>query len=109
VQLTTDISAVITALADPTRRAVFEAIVEAGEISAGALARNATVSQSAVSQHLRTLREAKLVCERRAGKFIHYRANPDGLAPIIDWLAIYGVFWRGRLENLQKLLREIDP
>lgn len=105
----TDISVVMRALADPTRRSVFEGVVAAGEITAGALARRATVSQPAVSQHLRALKEAKLVCERREGKHIHYRADPRGLAPMVDWLAFYGAFWLEPLEKLQALLKEIDP
>ncbi|MGH6835192.1 MAG: ArsR/SmtB family transcription factor [Methylocella sp.] len=102
----TDITNVMRTLADPTRRAVFEHIIEAGEITAGALAQNATVSQPAVSQHLRALREAKLVSERHEGKHVHYRANPRGLAPMVDWLSFYGVFWRERFAKLEKLLKE---
>src|SRR5450759_2229708 len=75
-----DITTVMRTLADPTRRAVFERIVEAGEITAGALAQNATVSQPAISQHLRALRETKLVSERREGKHVHYRADPSWLS-----------------------------
>jgi|ERR1019366_2218767 DNA-binding transcriptional ArsR family regulator len=103
-----DITTVMRTLADPTRRAVFERIVEAGEITAGALAQNATVSQPAISQHLRALRETKLVSERREGKHVHYRADPRGLAPIVDWLSFYGAFWRERFAELEKLLKEID-
>ena len=100
---------VMRALADPTRRAVFERIVEAGEIAAGALARNAKVSQPAVSQHLRTLREAGLVSERRDGRHVNYKADPRGLTPMVDWLAFYGGFWRERFAKLEKLLKEVDP
>jgi DNA-binding transcriptional ArsR family regulator len=84
------IAPVMRALADPTRRSLFERIAKAGEIPAGALAQGATVSQPAISQHLRALREAKLVSERRAGKHIHYRAEPAGLAPMVDWISFYG-------------------
>jgi DNA-binding transcriptional ArsR family regulator len=103
-----DMTNVMRTLADPTRRAVFEHIVEAGEVTAGALVQNAAVSQPAVSQHLRALREAKLVFERREGKHVHYRANPRGLAPMVDWLSVYGEFWRERFANLERLLKEID-
>lgn len=103
------INPVMRALADPTRRSLFESIVKAGEITAGALAQGAIVSQPAISQHLRALREANLVSERRAGKHIHYRAEPAGLAPIVEWLSCYGEFWRERFGNLQRLLKEIDP
>jgi DNA-binding transcriptional ArsR family regulator len=103
-----DVDTVMRTLADPTRRAVFEQIVTAGEITAGALTRGAKVSQPAVSQHLRALRLAALVIERREGRNIHYRARPQGLAPLVDWLGIYGAFWRERFANLKVLLKEID-
>jgi DNA-binding transcriptional ArsR family regulator len=61
-----------------------------------------------VSQHLRALRAADLVAERREGRNVHYRAQPRGLAPLVDWLGIYGTFWRERFANLETLLREID-
>jgi DNA-binding transcriptional ArsR family regulator len=109
VDVATATTEVLRALADPTRRAVYEQIVQAGEIAAGALARNAKVSQPAVSQHLRTLREAGLVLERRDGRHINYRPDPRGLAPMVDWLAVYGAFWRERFANLEKLLKELDP
>jgi DNA-binding transcriptional ArsR family regulator len=109
MQNASDVTQLMRMLADPTRRAVFERIVEAGEITAGGLAQAATVSQPAVSQHLRALREAKLVVHRRDGRHIHYRAAPRGLAPMADWLSFYGVFWRERFTKLEKLLKEIDP
>ena len=104
----TDIVVVMRTLADPTRRAIYERIVAAGEIGTGALTRGAAISQPAVSQHLRALREADLVMERREGRNVHYRAQPRGLAPLVDWLGIYGAFWRERFANLETLLREID-
>jgi DNA-binding transcriptional ArsR family regulator len=66
------------------------------------------VSQPAVSQHLRALREAGLVSERRQGRHIHYRVAPKGLVPLIDWLGHYQTFWRERFENLEQLLKEIE-
>src|SRR5262245_40362992 len=103
-----DIAVVMRTLADPTRRAVFEHIVTAGEATVGVLTRATTVSQPAVSQHLRALRDAGLVAERREGRNVHYRAEAHGLAPLVDWLGIYGVFWRERFANLRQLLQEID-
>jgi DNA-binding transcriptional ArsR family regulator len=104
-----DLDAIMRTLADPTRRAVFEKIVAGGEVPAGALARRADVSQPAISQHLRALRENGLVARRRDGRKLYYRPEPDALAPIVDWLETYGVFWRERFARLQKLLQEIDP
>jgi DNA-binding transcriptional ArsR family regulator len=100
------LTAVMKTLADPTRRAVFERIAAEGEVAATGLVRGSKVSQPAISQHLRALRDAGLVSERRDGRHIHYRITPQGLAPLIDWLGHYRAFWRERFENLEKLLKE---
>jgi DNA-binding transcriptional ArsR family regulator len=104
----TDIAVVMRVLADPTRRAVFEQIVEAGELTVGALTERNEVSQPAISQHVRALKEAGLLGERRDGRLIHYRCEPRGLSPLVDWLGYYGVFWRERFANLRTVLKEID-
>ena len=103
------VSAVMRALADPTRRAVFEQIVGADEITVVELTRGSGVTQGAISQHLKTLRQAGLVAERPEGRNVYYRAEPEGLAPLVDWMSHYGVFWRERFANLRALLKEIDP
>lgn len=103
------IDTVMRTLADPTRRAVFERIVKAKEITVVELTRGSGVTQSAISQHLRTLRQAGLIADRPEGRNVHYRADPKGLAPLVDWMALYGVFWRERFANLRELLKEIDP
>ena len=105
---TTTIDAVMRSLADPTRRAVFERIVRSDEITVVELTRGSRVTQSAISQHLRSLKEAGLIAERPQGRNVHYRAKPEGLAPLVDWLGHYGVFWRDRFTNLRTLLKEID-
>jgi DNA-binding transcriptional ArsR family regulator len=103
---TAQLTAVMKTLADPTRRAVFERIAREGEIAATDLVRGTRVSQPAVSQHLRALRKARLVAERRDGRHVLYRVTPNGLAPLVDWLGHYQAFWRERFENLEKLLKE---
>jgi len=100
------LTTVMKTLADPTRRAVFERIAREGEVAATGLVRGSRVSQPAVSQHLRALREAGLVTERRDGRQINYRIAPNGLAPLIDWLGHYQAFWHERFANLEKLLKE---
>jgi DNA-binding transcriptional ArsR family regulator len=105
---TSRLTSVMKTLADPTRRAVFERIARDGEVAATGLVRGAKVSQPAVSQHLRALRGAGLVSERRDGRHILYRATPSGLAPLIDWLGHYQTFWRERFENLEQLLKESE-
>ena len=103
------IDAVMHALADPTRRAVFERIVRSDEITVVELTRGSGVTQGAISQHLRSLKQAGLVRERPEGRNVYYRAQPEGLGPLVDWMSHYGVFWRERFANLRTLLKEIDP
>jgi DNA-binding transcriptional ArsR family regulator len=103
------VDAVMRTLADPTRRAVFERIVKSREITVAELTRGSGVTQSAISQHLRSLKQAGLIADRPQGRNVHYRADPKGLAPLVDWMAFYSVFWDERLANLRKLLKEIDP
>jgi DNA-binding transcriptional ArsR family regulator len=71
----------LVALADPTRRAVYERLRQ-GPQTVGALARLVRVSQPGVSQHLRVLRRAGLVTHRRDGTRRYYRASRDGLAEL---------------------------
>src|SRR5260221_4973699 len=78
------INAVMRVLADPTRRAVFEQIVEAGELTVGALTERNDVSQPAISQHVRALREAGLLGGRRGGPLLYYCCQPRGGHPPVD-------------------------
>ena len=103
------IDAVLRTLADPTRRAVFERVVASDEITVVELTRGSGVTQGAISQHLKQLRQAGLVAERPEGRNVFYRAAPGGLAPLADWMNHYAVFWRERLDSLRALLEEIDP
>src|SRR5258707_8904382 len=106
---TAAINAVMRTLAAPTRGAVFERVVGADEITVVELTRGSGVTQGAISQHLKSLKQAGLVAERPAGRHVFYRAEPKGLSPLIDWMSHYGVFWRDRFANLRTLLKEIDP
>src|ERR1044071_2486178 len=102
------VSTVMRALADPTRRAVFERVARAREITVVELTRGSGVTQGAISQHLKSLKQAGLVAERPAGRNVFYRAEPEGLGPLVDWMSHYGIFWRERFANLRNLLRKID-
>src|ERR1700676_4520269 len=106
---TAAVDAVIRTLADPTRRAVFERIASSDEITVVELTRGSGVTQGAISQHLKSLKRAGLVAERPEGRNVYYRARPEGLAPLVDWMDHYAVFWRDRFANLRTLLKEIDP
>src|ERR1700716_3800911 len=103
------IDIVLRTLADPTRRTVFERVVRSDEITVGERTRGSGVTQGAISQHLKSLKQAGLVAERPAGRNVYYRAEPEGLAPLVDWMSHYAVFWRDRFANLRTLLQEIDP
>src|SRR5687767_11760470 len=94
----------LRALADPTRRAIFERLARDGEQTVHALTDRAGVSQPAVSKHLAVLKTARLVSDRREGRETHYSARPQALAPMIDWIAHYQRFWDDRLGRLQELL-----
>ena len=100
--------AVFKSLADPTRRAIFERLCRDGEHTVRALTDHAGVSQPAVSKHLGILRGAGLVRERRKGRETHYSAQPQGLTPLIDWMGLYGAFWRDRFDRLETLLNRMD-
>lgn len=100
---------VMRALADPTRRLMFERIVRADEITVSDLTLGSGVTQGAVSQHLKSLKQAGLVAERPEGRRTFYRANPEGLAPLVDWMRHYDLFWRERFTDIRSLLKEIDP
>jgi len=102
------IDTVMRALADPTRRAVFERIMRGGESNVADLTRASGVTQGAVSQHLKSLKSAGLVAERPQGRNVFYRARPEGLTPLFDWLSHYDAFWRDRFDDLRSLLKETD-
>jgi DNA-binding transcriptional ArsR family regulator len=95
-------------LSDPTRRAIFERLTRDGELTVHALTRRSGVSQPAVSKHLGVLKLAGLVHNRREGRETHYRADPQGLEPLIDWMKLYGTFWHDRLDRLESLLSRMD-
>jgi DNA-binding transcriptional ArsR family regulator len=97
-----DAARVLSALADPTRRQVLEGL-RAGPRSVGDLTAAVPVSQSAVSQHLRVLREAGLVSERRDGTRRLYRVERDGLSVL---RAYVDGFWDDALEAFRRVADE---
>ncbi len=91
------LSNVVSALADPTRRLIFERLAE-GPQSVGALALGLPISRPAVSQHLRVLKEAGLVSDRAEGTRRVYHIDPAGLGVIRQWL---DRFWDRSLAAFQ--------
>jgi DNA-binding transcriptional ArsR family regulator len=99
---------VFTALADPTRRAIFQRLSREGELTVRVLTDRSGVSQPAVSKHLRLLKQTGLVKARHKGRQTHYRVRPQGLAPLVDWMNFYGNFWQEKLNRLEDLLKRMD-
>ena len=97
-----------TALADPTRRTLLERLIRDGEQTVHALTAGAGVSQPMVSKHLGVLKRAGLVHPRRLGRETHYRAEPKGLKPLVDWMGHYTAFWEERIDRLENLLDRMD-
>lgn len=96
------------ALADRTRRTLFERLCREGEQTVGALTARAGVSQPVVSKHLAMLKEAGLVRDRHEGRHTHYRAQVKALAPLVDWTSEMAGFWEGRIDDLEALLARMD-
>jgi DNA-binding transcriptional ArsR family regulator len=92
------VEAALKAIAEPRRRAILS-LVREGELSAGEIASHFEVTRPAVSQHLNVLKEAGLVSERRNGTRRLYRARPEGLVELRDFL---NGFWDVRLEALKR-------
>jgi DNA-binding transcriptional ArsR family regulator len=100
---------VFKALADPTRRGIFERLTRDGEQTVHALTQAGSVSQPMVSKHLAALKRARLVRARHTGRETHYSAQPRALAPLVDWMNYYSRFWNDRFGSLEDLLKRMDP
>jgi DNA-binding transcriptional ArsR family regulator len=96
------------ALADSTRRGVFERLCLKGEQTVGALTAPAGVSQPAISKHLVVLKEAGLVRDRHEGRQTYYSAQLGALAPLLDWASQMTGFWENRFDQLEDLLKRMD-
>ena len=99
---------IFRALADPSRRALFERLCRDGEQTVGALTAQAGISQPAVSKHLGVLKQAGLVRDRHEGRQTHYSAQQRALAPLVDWTKEMAGFWENRFDDLEDLLRRMD-
>jgi DNA-binding transcriptional ArsR family regulator len=98
---------IFQALADPSRRAIFESLTR-GEAAVKELTARFDISQPAISQHLAMLKGAGLVDARREGRRVYYRVQPSGMKPLIDWIAHYRAFWTEHVDRLEQLLEKMD-
>jgi DNA-binding transcriptional ArsR family regulator len=94
---------VFRAIADPTRRAILDRL-RAGPANAGALAADFRSSRPAISKHLRVLRDARLVVDRRVGRQRVYAVQPLPLQSVAGWLEGYRLFWQSSLTQLKRNL-----
>ncbi|KPF72234.1 ArsR family transcriptional regulator [Bosea sp. AAP35] len=97
-----------TALADPTRRRIVEMLAQ-GALSAGEIGEGFTLSAPAISQHLKTLREARLVKVTVAGQRRIYALDPAGLDSFDQWVGRVRAFWPDRLAALEAALQKPEP
>jgi len=96
---------VYRAIADPTRRAILDRLRE-GAVAVNALASDFSQTRPAISRHLRVLRKAHLVRERRCGRERRYSLEPDPLRDVAQWIEEYRVFWQSSLNSLKRHLEK---
>jgi DNA-binding transcriptional ArsR family regulator len=103
------LDSLFAALADPTRRAIFERLLAAGELSVGDVAAPFDISTPAISRHLQVLERAGLIERRiqRQGRLVRVRA--DALAPVEDWLSRQRRHWTEALDRLEVLVAAKTP
>ncbi|NND92415.1 MAG: winged helix-turn-helix transcriptional regulator [Granulosicoccus sp.] len=99
-------SDVFSAIAEPKRRVILEKLL-VEQMSVTDLVDALQWTQPMVSKHLKVLKEVKLVAETKVGRFHYYRAQPDELRPIQDWIHRFEKYWGGALENLDSYLTDI--
>lgn len=95
------------ALSDPTRRQIVEMLSE-GELSAGEISRRFAMTPPAVSQHLKTLKAARLVRVRIDAQRRIYALDPEGLAQVDAWLQCVRRFWNPKLDALERELQKVS-
>lgn len=102
----TDPQPVLAALADPTRREIFERLTVLGPASASQLSSDLPVSRQAIAKHLNMLDSVGLAQKARQGREVVYSARPARLAEVADWLATVGAEWDERLRRLREAFED---
>src|SRR6185312_717197 len=95
----------LTALADPTRQRIVE-MLAGGAMSSGQIARHFEMSPPAISQHLKTLRNARLVRVRAEAQKRIYELDPAGVSELAAWVTRIRAFWSVKLDALEQELRK---
>lgn len=97
---------VYSAVADPTRREMIHLLAGVDEMPLYEIAARFPMGRTAVSKHLRVLRDADLVTERKVGRETRFRFNPEPLREIQDWLSFYKRFWTEQFDQLKHMLED---
>jgi DNA-binding transcriptional ArsR family regulator len=105
---TDQLSLTFSALADPTRRAILTRLAEEGEVTVNALAEPFPISVQAVSKHLQVLERAGLITRGRAAQLRPSRIEGARLRGAADWLEQYRGLWEGRLDRLERRLKDLQ-
>jgi DNA-binding transcriptional ArsR family regulator len=95
----------LSALADPTRQHIVE-MLAAGAMSSGDIARRFSITKPAISQHLKALREARLVRVRAEAQKRIYELDPAGVGELAAWITRIRSFWSEKLDALEEELRK---
>lgn len=96
----------LQALSDPTRQRIVEMLAASGALSSGEIASRFDLSPPAVSQHLKTLKTARLVSVHADRQRRIYELNPEGIGELSDWVARIKAFWNPRLDALEEALKK---
>lgn len=104
---TTVVNDVFRAVSDPTRRSILDFLRD-GDMTVGDLVARFSITQSAISQHLRILRDSHLVRVRKEGRQRRYGLDYRPLVEVYDWVAHYERFWNEKLEALDDYLEATD-
>ena len=98
---------VFQAIADPTRRAIIT-LIAVQALTPNAIAEHFDTSRQAVSKHLRILTECELVKQEQKGREIYYQLEIDRMKEIDQWLEQFRKVWKGRFDNLDRLLEKMQ-
>jgi DNA-binding transcriptional ArsR family regulator len=104
-----DLDGVFGALADPTRRRLYERLVAGGPDTATNLVEHLPVTRQAVVKHLQVLADAGLVSSARQGREVRYAASAEPLTPAVGWMIATGARWDRRLDRLRERLAKSEP
>jgi DNA-binding transcriptional ArsR family regulator len=103
------LDAVFAALADPTRRAILERLLAAGELTVGEVAAPFSITTPAISRHVRVLERAGLIERRTDRQWRYLRARQEALTPVESWVSRQRRYWNSALDRLEAAASSATP